>query len=64
MGAKKENFESLAEGYYTVQALLKIGEKNNVDLPICKAVYDILFNEKDPVNVLDNLFGRAITNEF
>lgn len=61
---KKENFESLAEGYYTVQALLKIGEKNNVDLPICKAVYDILFNEKDPVNVLDNLFGRAITNEF
>jgi glycerol-3-phosphate dehydrogenase (NAD(P)+) len=61
---KKENFESLAEGYYTVQALLKIGKKNNVDLPICKAVYDILFNEKDPVNVLDNLFGRAITNEF
>ncbi|MBE6729534.1 MAG: glycerol-3-phosphate dehydrogenase [Ruminococcaceae bacterium] len=61
---KKEKFESLAEGYYTVQALLKIGEKNKVDLPICEAVYDILFNEEDPVSVLDNLFSRAITNEF
>lgn len=61
---KKEEFDSLAEGYYTVQALIKIGEKNNVELPICQAVYDILFREKDPVGVLDELFGRALTNEF
>lgn len=61
---KKESFDSLAEGYYTVQALIKIGEKNNVELPICRAIYDILFNEKDPVGVLDELFGRKLTNEF
>lgn len=61
---KKESFDSLAEGYYTVQALIKIGEKNNVELPICRAIYDILFNGKDPVSVLDELFGRKLTNEF
>jgi glycerol-3-phosphate dehydrogenase (NAD(P)+) len=61
---KKEEFESLAEGYYTVKALLKMGEKSNVDLPICKTVYSILYENKDPVAALDDLFSRQLTNEF
>lgn len=61
---KKEEFESLAEGYYTVKALLKMGEKCNVDLPICKTVYNILYEGKDPVAALDELFSRQLTNEF
>lgn len=61
---KKEPFENLAEGYYTVKALVKMGEKDGVELPICETVYDILFNEKDPVIALDDLFSRQLTNEF
>ncbi len=61
---KKEAFENLAEGYYTVKALVKMGEKDGVELPICQTVYSILFEEKDPVTALDELFGRKLTNEF
>ncbi len=61
---KKENFENLAEGYYTVKALVNMGKKDGVELPICKTVYSILFEEKDPVGALDELFERKLTNEF
>lgn len=61
---KKEKFESLAEGYYTVKALINMGKKDNVDLPICQTVYSILYEEKDPISALDELFSRKLTNEF
>ena len=61
---KGEQFESLAEGCYTVKALIKIGEKHGIELPICQTVYDILYNEKNPVTALDELFSRKLKNEF
>ncbi len=61
---KKEPFENLAEGYYTVKALINIGEKDNVDLPICQTVNSILYDGKDPISALDELFSRKLTNEF
>ncbi|MEE0839459.1 MAG: NAD(P)H-dependent glycerol-3-phosphate dehydrogenase [Acutalibacteraceae bacterium] len=61
---KKEKFESLAEGYYTVKALINMGEKDNVDLPICQTVNSILYDGKDPITALDELFSRKLTNEF
>ncbi len=57
-------YEKLAEGYYTVKALLKLGEIHGVELPICKAVYDILYNNKNPKDVLNKLFTRSLKNEF
>lgn len=64
MYAKGEQYTSLAEGYYTVKAILKLAEKYNVDLPICSAVYDVLYNGKDTDSVLQNLFTRSLKNEF
>lgn len=61
---KKEKFENLAEGYYTVKALINMGEKDNVDLPICQTVNSILYDGKDPMSALDELFSRKLTNEF
>lgn len=60
---KGEKFESLAEGYYTVKALMNMSEKLGVELPICRAVYDILYNNADPKEVLDRLFSRTVKNE-
>lgn len=57
-------YEKLAEGYYTVKALLKLGEIYGVELPICKAVYDILYNNKNPKDVLNELFTRSLKSEF
>lgn len=61
---KKEPFENLAEGYYTVKALLKMGKDKNVELPICQTVNDILYEGKDPKEAIDGLFSRKLTNEF
>jgi glycerol-3-phosphate dehydrogenase (NAD(P)+) len=59
-----EKYSSLAEGYYTVEAIMKISEEHHVDLPICRAVYEVLFHEKDPKETLNSLFVRSLKEEF
>lgn len=61
---KGEKFTSLAEGYYTVKALVQIGERMHVDLPICNAVYRILYEKADPGKELGGLFHRSLKSEF
>ncbi len=59
-----EPYRELAEGYATVRALVLLGNRYGVDLPICRAVYHILYDHADPHNELETLFGRAIKTEF
>lgn len=61
---KGERFEALAEGYYTAEAIHKIAKKAHVDMPICEAVYTMLYENADPHDVLFSLFGRPIKKEF
>ena len=61
---KGEEYKALAEGYDTVKAIVDFGKKYGVDLPICNAVYDILYNGNYPQNVLDGLFSRNLKNEY
>ena len=61
---KGEKFESLAEGYYTVLALMEMGEKHGVDLPICRAVHEILYKNANAAEILENLFRRDTKSEF
>ena len=61
---KGDNFSALAEGYYTVVALVELGKEYHTELPICNAVYDILYEKKDAKQTLDDLFTRSIKNEF
>ena len=58
-----EPYDKLAEGYYTVRALIKLGAEYGVELPICQAVYDILFEGRDPRSALDALFKRERKRE-
>ena len=62
--AKGEQYTSLAEGYYTVKAILKLADKHSVDLPICNAVYEVLYNNADLKTTLQSLFSRSQKNEF
>ena len=57
-------FEGLAEGYYTVKALLKLGERYNVDLPICRAVYNVAYLSADVKSEMEALFARSLKYEF
>ena len=61
---KKEEYTSLAEGYYTVKAMMKIARDKNIELPICETVYGILYENKEPKDSLDKLFMRSIKKEF
>ena len=61
---KGEAFEALAEGYYTAKAIKNLSVKYGVDMPICNCVYEILYENADPMTALNGLFHRTIKNEF
>ncbi len=62
--AKGEKFEALAEGYYTVKALMYLQEKYATELPICTVVYNILYENADMQTELSSLFRRQLKKEF
>ncbi len=61
--ARGESYAKLAEGYYTVKALRVLSERYAVELPICHAVYSILYEHADPAETMNALFRRRVTNE-
>lgn len=59
-----EPFDKLAEGYYTADAMVRLAEQYHVELPITRAVYDILYHGAAPEETLNKLFSRQIRREF
>ena len=59
-----ERYDALAEGYYTAAALIRLSDTYQVDLPISRAVYEILYEQKDPKETLNALFSRSLKQEF
>ncbi len=45
----------VAEGYYAVKGIHEINKKYNIDIPICKSVYNILYNNISPKYEISNL---------
>lgn len=62
--ARKAPYDKLAEGYYTVKALVALGERYQVELPICEAVYAMLYEDLSPEMALEELFSRSLKGEF
>lgn len=60
----KEPFTYLAEGVVTAKGLKLLGEKYDEELPITNAVYEILYNNKNPIEELLKLFSRSSRPEF
>jgi glycerol-3-phosphate dehydrogenase (NAD(P)+) len=54
----------LCEGYYTAKALVLLADRLGVDLPICRAVYNVIYNGADPLSEIGALFSRSLKNEF
>ena len=61
---KGEEQSGLAEGYYTVKALMELSEKHSVELPICRAVYRVIYDGSSPTEEMEKLFSRSLKNEF
>ncbi len=61
---KGEKYELLAEGYYTAKSMVELAEKYSVEMPICHAVYNILWNGADVRTEMKALFERSLKQEF
>lgn len=61
---KGNKFEKLAEGVMTTKALVKLSQENDVDMPIVKACYSVLFENKMVEDAIDELFDRKVKKEF
>ena len=54
---------SVAEGYYTAEAVVKLARGLGVEMPICEAVYETLYKEKAIDYVIKHLLSRPVTHE-
>ena len=61
---KGEPYGLLAEGYYTVRAMMTLEKQYGVELPICRAVYEALYEKRDAREALGELFHRSLKKEF
>ena len=59
-----EAYNELAEGYHTVRALRMLAVRHGVELPICQAVYRMLYEGADAGEELGQLFTRSLKREF
>ncbi|MDQ0201265.1 NAD(P)H-dependent glycerol-3-phosphate dehydrogenase [Neobacillus ginsengisoli] len=59
-----ERFGKLAEGVATVKALRDLSIQYDIELPICNAIYEIIFENKNAKETLEDLFLRPVKFEF
>ena len=53
----------VAEGAYTVEALVRHSREMGVELPLTEAVYSVLYEGRDPETMIESLFGRELKAE-
>jgi glycerol-3-phosphate dehydrogenase (NAD(P)+) len=58
------NMNMVAEGIYTAKAIYNFSDKNDVEVPIAKAIYDVLYNNSDPEKSIKKLMERSLKKEF
>lgn len=61
---KGNDFNMLAEGVSTVKSLIMLSKKYDIDLPISKAVYEVIYEKLDVRESIMKLFARPLKSEF
>ena len=62
--AKGIPYEKLAEGVDTLRAVKAIADREHIDMPICQALYKVLFEKADIQETIRALFDRSLKKEF
>jgi len=55
--------KEVAEGVTTTLSAQQLAIKENVEMPICEQVYQVLYKDKDPKKALQDLMGRELKQE-
>ncbi|WP_321395537.1 NAD(P)H-dependent glycerol-3-phosphate dehydrogenase [Emcibacter sp.] len=58
-----DNRKTVAEGYHTSEILHRIASEEKIDMPIARAVYDLLHGDKNVDEVIAELLSRPISKE-
>ncbi|WP_417316589.1 NAD(P)H-dependent glycerol-3-phosphate dehydrogenase [Emcibacter sp.] len=58
-----DNRKTVAEGYHTSEILHRVAAEDKIDMPIARAVYDLLHGDKDVDEVIAELLSRPISKE-
>mgnify|MGYP003303767223 CR=1 FL=1 len=53
----------IAEGIFTAKSVHQLQLKHNVEMPIHEAIYQVLFQKKDPKNSVAELMTRRLSEE-
>ncbi|MDX2469369.1 MAG: NAD(P)H-dependent glycerol-3-phosphate dehydrogenase [SAR324 cluster bacterium] len=53
----------VAEGYYTTRAAYDLSQKLEVEMPLCAAAYEIIYNNQPAAEVLAKLMSRPLKAE-
>lgn len=54
----------VAEGVYTVREVHRLAQRLKVDMPICSAVHDVLYEAVAATKAVESLLGRSPQDEF
>ncbi|GIO22612.1 NAD(P)H-dependent glycerol-3-phosphate dehydrogenase [Oceanobacillus sp. J11TS1] len=58
-----EEMGMVVEGVRTVQAAHQLAKEQNVEMPITEGIYQVLFEDKNPKDVVDELMNRSKRQE-
>ncbi len=57
------DMEMVAEGVKSALSVENLRKKFKIEMPICNAVYNVLFNQKDPKKAVYDLMNRKLKVE-
>ena len=57
------SMEMVAEGVETTRSIHDVARKNNIDMPLCEQIYQVLFEDVSPRKAILELMGRELVDE-
>ncbi|MGR3179016.1 MAG: NAD(P)H-dependent glycerol-3-phosphate dehydrogenase [Candidatus Anammoxibacter sp.] len=58
-----KNMDQVVEGVLTTKSVFALADKHNVDMPITREIYNVLFKDKDPLKAVNDLMMRTQRSE-
>ena len=59
----KEHNIKTVEGIYACELAYKLGNEHNIYIPIITALYNVIFNEVDPLDEINSLMNGSLKSE-
>jgi len=57
------SMEMVAEGVETTRSIHHVAQKNNIDMPLCDQIYQVLYEDVSPRKAILELMGRELVDE-